>query len=183
MQSNKRDTLIWVASNNGKYNVKNGYKAILEANRSKSMDIPLKLCWDPSFLPKVGFFLWLAIQNRILSMDRLNILGIQGPSRCVLYQQSAKNMDHLLYLCPYSQRCWEWLKQMLGWCSPFQKSFIDLLRGWPSNIVNGVYSKLYFSFYIDLGNLEGKKSPYFSQSGTQTRESYIQTRSLYCRNY
>ena len=106
-QSNKRDTLSWVASNDGKYNVKSGYKAIIEAKRPESVDIPLKLCWDSSCLSKVGFFLWLAIQNKILSIDRLITFGIQGPSRCVLCQHDSKNTDHLLYLCPYSQKCWE----------------------------------------------------------------------------
>ena len=132
-QSDKSDTLIWAAANNGKYNVREGYKAILIAKKPKTVDIPLKLCWDPSYLPKAGFFLWLAIQNMIPSMDRLHKSGIQGPSRCILCLHNSENVDHLLYLCPYAQNCWDWLRRKLEWSSPFPRSFSDLIRSWPTN--------------------------------------------------
>ena len=74
--SEKRDVLIWAAFNDGKYNVKDGYRVILGSQELEKVDIPLKLCWDTSCLPKARFFLWLAIQNRILTMDRLYKLGI-----------------------------------------------------------------------------------------------------------
>ena len=142
-QSDKSDTLIWAAANNGKYNVREGYKAILTAKKPKTVDIPLKLCWDPSCLPKAGFFLWLAIQNRIPSMDRLYKSGIQGPSRCILCLHNSENVDHLLYLCPYAQNCWDWLRRKLEWSSPFPRSFSDLIWSWPTNWGKSVYSKLW----------------------------------------
>ena len=134
---------MWTTSNNGIYNVKDGYRVILNSQDLERVDIPLKLCWDISCLPKVGFFLWLAIQNRILTTNRLYILSIQGPSRCVLCKQNFEDVDHILYNCPYSQTCWEWLRYMLGWSTPLPKSLSDLLRSWPTTMVKGVYNKLW----------------------------------------
>ena len=56
-QSEKEDELIWASSNNGNYNVKDGYRTILDSQRWDGVDISLKLCWHPSCLPKAGFFL------------------------------------------------------------------------------------------------------------------------------
>ena len=81
-QSEKKDKLIWATSNDGKYNVKNGYKEITNSKRWEEVEISLQLCWDTTFLLKARFFLWLASQNGILTVDRLKKIGLVGPSRC-----------------------------------------------------------------------------------------------------
>ena len=85
----------------------------------------------------------MAFQKIILTADRLRKIGFQGPSRCELCKQSSEDTDHLLFSCLFTQRCWEWLKMMLGWSSPLLKDFYYLLKGWPSNLVKGIYSKLW----------------------------------------
>ena len=98
-KSKMKDELIWVVANDGKYRVKDGYKALLHSQSWDRVDIPLKLCWDMACLPKVGFFLWLAFQNRISTADRLGKFSIQGSSRCILCKENSKDMDHLLHNC------------------------------------------------------------------------------------
>ena len=70
-QVDRKDNLIWEASKEGKYSVIEGYRAIINSQRWEEVNIPLNLCWDSTCLPKVGFFLWLAFQKRILTADRL----------------------------------------------------------------------------------------------------------------
>ena len=142
-QSEKEDKLIWAASNNGQYSVKLGYNALLQSENWEKVEIPLKLCWDPACLPKAGFFLWLAFQNRILTQDRLKKFGFCGPSRCILCKTDAESVDHLLYNCVYSKTCWEWLVKNLNWSAPFPRTFVDFLISWPYNHNRGVYSKLW----------------------------------------
>ena len=93
----RNDKLIWVASNDGKYSVKNGYKTLIHLQRWVEVEVPLNLCWDFACLPKARFFLWLAFQNRIPTANRFRELGFEGPSRCSLCKQSSKDFDHLLY--------------------------------------------------------------------------------------
>lgn len=142
-QTERKDKLIWVTSNDGKYSAKNGYKALINSKIWEEVEIPLNLCWDPACLPKASFFLWLAFQNKILTVDRLNRIGLVGPSRCVLCKNDCENVDHLLYNFPYSRKCWEWLIHKFGWYSPFFESLKDFLIGWPSHIYKGIYSKLW----------------------------------------
>lgn len=142
----RKDKLIWTASNDGIYSVINGCKVLINSKRWEEVEIPLKLSWDPTCLLKVGFFLWLAFQNRILTTDRINKIGIVGRSRCVLCKNDIENVDNLLYSCPYSQICWEWFSQKFCWSSAFPKSFKDFLKGWPSNLCKGTYSKLWNIF-------------------------------------
>lgn len=101
-------------------------------------------------MPNSRFFLWLASQNRIVTTDRIHKLGFKGPSRCILCKHDNENVDHLLYRCPFSQVCWDWLRQSLGWYSPLPRSFSDLLSGWPTNLCKGIYSKIWNIFPLIL---------------------------------
>ena len=54
-QTERKDKLIWAASNDGEYSVKNGYKALTNSKRWEEVEIPLNLSWDPACLSKAGF--------------------------------------------------------------------------------------------------------------------------------
>ena len=123
--------------------MKLGYKVLVNAHSWKTVEIPLKLCWDNACLPKDGFSLWLAIQNRVLTADRLSKFGFIGPSRCILYKNDNENAEHLFYKCPFAQSCWGWLKSRLSWSSPSPKSFQDFILSWPTHLEYGIYSKLW----------------------------------------
>ena len=84
----------------------------------------------------------MASQNRILTADRLSIMSIEGPSRCVLCKHDSENIDHILYRCPYMKYCWDWLTQMLGWTAPMSGSLDDCLKGWPIDSNKCIYRKL-----------------------------------------
>ncbi len=58
-QLERNENLIWAASKNGRYSVKNGYRALINTQSWDEVEIPQELCWDLSCLPKVGFFLWM----------------------------------------------------------------------------------------------------------------------------
>ena len=109
--------------------MKNGYKAPIHSKKRDKVDIPLKLYWNSTYLPNVGLFLWLNFQNRILTIDKLFKLGFHSPSRCVLCNQNCEDSNNLLFNCPFSQICWEWIRHMLGWSMTLPKSFIKLLKG------------------------------------------------------
>ncbi|XP_060200088.1 uncharacterized protein LOC132628307 [Lycium barbarum] len=62
---------------------------------------------------KHQFILWLAIQRRLATVDRLQKWGIQVAKKCVLYETNAvENLDHLFFKCSHSQFIW---KTLLSW--------------------------------------------------------------------
>ena len=103
--NNKEDKLRWAISNDGTYKVKEGYNVILNSQRWEEISIPMNLCWDPAILPKVGIFLWAALQNSILTADRIKKMGFEGPSRCPLCKKDNETTDHLLFQCSFSNEC------------------------------------------------------------------------------
>ena len=103
-QSERSDSLIWAGSKDGIYSVKQGYRVIMHSQLWNSVEMPLNLCWDSACLPKVGFFLWLALQNRALIADRLSRLGIIGPNWCVMCKRHNEDVDHLFLNYPLAQK-------------------------------------------------------------------------------
>ena len=139
----REDKLIWAASKDGKYKVKEGYRMITNSLKWEISTLPLELCWDPAGLPKAGIFLWAAMQKRILTADRIRKMGFEGPSRCILCKEAEENPEHLLYACKVSQECWRWLQSKLNWTSPLASKWIDHLLGWPKNASHKIYGKLW----------------------------------------
>lgn len=127
---NRSDILIWMGSSTRKYLVKEGYNSIIRDKNMDNIDIPLNLCWNKACLPKAGMFLWVALQNRILTADRFNKLGFEGPSRCPLCENHFEDVNHILLNCPFSQECWNWFYQSLGWKSASHYDLISNLKAW-----------------------------------------------------
>lgn len=72
------------------------------------------LCWYKENLPKEGDFAWLAYNGRILIVERLKRIGINGPSRCPLCEKNEETIDHLLVQCHYAKKCWDIVQHKLG---------------------------------------------------------------------
>ena len=61
----------------------------------------------------------------------------------VLCKQNSEDIDHILYRCPYTQHCWDWLRYMLSWNSPMPNSLVNFLKSWPTNIFKGIYRRIW----------------------------------------
>ena len=92
--SNMEDKIVWCVAKSVKYLAKLGYQISCIANDSN--DWPYKFCWNKLCLPKARAFAWLALKGRILTDDMRDKYGFVGPSRCALYLNSMKIVNHLL---------------------------------------------------------------------------------------
>ncbi|XP_020258446.1 uncharacterized protein LOC109834839 [Asparagus officinalis] len=90
--------------------------------------------WESSNYPRHSFISWLAIQNRLLTQDRLIRRGIININ-CCRFCSGSESRDHLFFECCYSSDVWvkvmNWLQfrwrsckwdQVLNW-------FCSKLRG------------------------------------------------------
>ncbi|XP_020261656.1 uncharacterized protein LOC109837719 [Asparagus officinalis] len=74
-----------------------------------------KTIWDDLSIPKHSFIHWLAVQNKLLTQDRLMKRGIISINSCSLCTGSClETRDHLFFECTFSCNVWnhimEWLK-------------------------------------------------------------------------
>ncbi|XP_048493032.1 uncharacterized protein LOC125493606 [Beta vulgaris subsp. vulgaris] len=68
--------------------------------------------WNRYNIPKHRFILWLAVQDRLKTRERLSRIGVSDSDRCLLCQQHSENMDHLFFRCHFSAQC---IRDVLSW--------------------------------------------------------------------
>ena len=113
--------MIWSRSGSGQYSVKEGYQSLYDG-KNIAHERKFKLCWHDVVLPKVGVFFWLALQNRILTSDRLQRLHIIDSFLCVLCGKEWENATHLLLSCDFAHDFWMRVLVRLGCYGPFPSS-------------------------------------------------------------
>lgn len=59
--------------------------------------------------PKYGFITWLAVLNRLSTMDRVSSWNPSGDLTCVLCKNAVETRDHLFFECSYSSQIWRHL--------------------------------------------------------------------------
>jgi hypothetical protein len=67
--------------------------------------------WAP---PKLKFFAWLILQNRVWMADRLARHGWPNCGLCQLCQREPENVAHLMFMCRFSPCIRQGLKDGLG---------------------------------------------------------------------
>ncbi|XP_057836467.1 uncharacterized protein LOC131046699 [Cryptomeria japonica] len=100
----EEDEIVWCGGKSGSYFVKVGFSLLEFEGKMKEWEV--KVCWNDVCLPKVGAFIWLASNRRILLGDCLKKMGFAGPFRCVLYEKAEEDVDHLLLNCDFAQEAW-----------------------------------------------------------------------------
>ena len=106
-----QDTIVWNLTSNGEYSTSSAYKAQFFGATSTNMN---KLVWKAWAPPKIKFFAWLAIQNRLWTADRLEKRGWNNCGLCPLCKQTGETAAHLFTQCRYSRRLWGMIKSWLG---------------------------------------------------------------------
>lgn len=64
--------------------------------------------------PKSAFIVWLALQNRLATKDRLLSWNLNIDGQCVLCQKSPETLHHLFFQCEYSAAIWSKVMQFSG---------------------------------------------------------------------
>ncbi|XP_074288477.1 uncharacterized protein LOC141613632 [Silene latifolia] len=72
------------------------------------------LVWNRMNVPNHSFIVSLAIQQRLLTKDRLIKFGIITESLCDMFLAQQEDNYHLLYDCPFSAQCWGLFKNWVN---------------------------------------------------------------------
>nr|XP_043618991.1 uncharacterized protein LOC122590873 [Erigeron canadensis] len=63
-------------------------------------------------VPKHAFILWLAIQGRLLTQDKIEKWQQDCNLKCPFCQEGADSHEHLFFQCHYSKKIWEHMRGM-----------------------------------------------------------------------
>lgn len=67
--------------------------------------------WFSQATPKYSFLVWVAIKNRLQTMDRILSWNSAANGVCVLCQEEEETCQHLFFSCKYSSKIW---REMIG---------------------------------------------------------------------
>ena len=93
------DKMIWNTDSSGQFKV-----STLFVSREKG-NIPYwSQAWIKGLIPKINIFYWIMLQNKILTQDNLQKMGINLVNRCILCKNGLEDNDHLFLNFSYSHQ-------------------------------------------------------------------------------
>ncbi|KAK3212632.1 hypothetical protein Dsin_017338 [Dipteronia sinensis] len=109
--SSLEDCINWLPTPDGIY-----YVALTMASlKTPHPLVPwFELVWYSHNIPRMSFILWLAIRERLSTLDRVHLYNPRVGTLCVLCSSSPKTHAHLFFECAYSKVIWSHLKDMCG---------------------------------------------------------------------
>ncbi|XP_071719077.1 uncharacterized protein [Rutidosis leptorrhynchoides] len=126
-------TVQWVTNKGNKVSYSTGQTwDDLKVNK---VNVPWHhVVWFPQANPKHAFIMWLAIQERLTTQDKLMKWYPLKTFQCELCGKEADSINHLFFGCEYSKAVWLEVKKLL------------LFRGLPTNIHAIVQKIAVFSY-------------------------------------
>ncbi|XVF65456.1 hypothetical protein PTKIN_Ptkin09bG0250800 [Pterospermum kingtungense] len=70
------------------------------------VQLNLRLLWTSPTIPKHSIISWMALRNRLPTLDRLSSWGIATDGVCKLCCDALESRDHIFFECPYSKQVW-----------------------------------------------------------------------------
>lgn len=86
-----------------------------------------EVIWQRYCVPKRSFVMWMAIQGRLPTKDRLNRFGLLVPTRCCLCREEEEDHHHLFFHCRVAQSILQGVLQRM--CLQVHNWSLSLLLG------------------------------------------------------
>ncbi|XP_078149464.1 uncharacterized protein LOC144544782 [Carex rostrata] len=100
------DDIKWKWNVSGQYTVQAGYRAMKDGPRILNGS---QRIWKLQAPPRMKVFGWLALNNRLLTIDNLNKRGWPLVNRCVLCRVQGESIKHMLDECNFSKSVYSML--------------------------------------------------------------------------
>ncbi|CAH9126786.1 unnamed protein product [Cuscuta epithymum] len=109
--NNLNDTILGLKSRttNGKLASAKIYELLRVKGEVRT---PMSFIWKSYIPPKLSFNVWLALRNRLPTQDSLGYLHIVN--RCDLCKGGLETIPHLFFLCPFTCRIWQQIRNWMG---------------------------------------------------------------------
>ena len=70
--------------------------------------------WNRASIPKARFVLWLALQNKLKTKDKLCQIGVVEDNICPMCGLTAETVEHMFFKCTFSSKCLAEVSSQLG---------------------------------------------------------------------
>jgi hypothetical protein len=101
--------VIWKWEKTGNFSVKSMYKHLFRNDEGEEN----KQLWKAKFPLKVKIFMWLTLQNSILTKDNLLKRKWKGSPKCA-FCPDTESVKHLMFECPVTKYVWSILAYIFG---------------------------------------------------------------------
>lgn len=97
------DYVVWLPHPSHTYSVASAWEAI----RSRKQTQPwAPITWSKNFVPRWAFVLWMVVQCKMKTMDRLLSWGMQVDDCCLLWNNEKESYHHFFFQCSISSTIW-----------------------------------------------------------------------------
>ncbi|RVW72100.1 Rhodanese-like domain-containing protein 8, chloroplastic [Vitis vinifera] len=126
------DSVKWRQGRNGLFRVKEAYWMLDKPNATM---FPARRIWVDRVPTKVCFFAWEATWGKVLTLNRLQIRGVQLPNCCFLCGCEEENVNHILLHCIVTRALWDIIFGLLDikWVLP--ETVKEALTSWRGSFV------------------------------------------------
>eukprot|EP00253_Pinus_taeda_P028283 PITA_28283 len=138
----KKDRWGWGKS--GIYPSAEGYKSLQGKRISHHTSAFWKQIWEPLALPKINFFFWTLVHNKLLTGDNLTKRKFEGPHRCALCRCQLETAQHLFLDCAFAKKVWGLLLDKFQTSLPQQTSVSELFATWCASYPKGIFPKSFW---------------------------------------
>ncbi|CAO1943414.1 unnamed protein product [Urochloa humidicola] len=97
------DTIVWTRTSHGEYTAKSAYDLQFEGGVFSAFPKFVWKVWAPS---RCKFFMWLLLQNRVWTADRLLLREWPNSYFCPLCRRNLETATHLFAECPITTSIW-----------------------------------------------------------------------------
>jgi hypothetical protein len=126
------DQVMWMGGDNpGNPTARKFYLRIVSSKCLTKVESWRLSIWKWQIQLKVKMFIWLVIEEQILTWNMLQRKGWEGPGRCPLCKRDLEMPFHIFKLCPFSITVWKFLKHNLNLDGDWLGNTLsDCLKNW-----------------------------------------------------
>jgi hypothetical protein len=106
----EEDEMIWQFTSSRVYSSQSLYKII---NFRGIKTVHVSAVWKIKIPPRVHFFLWLLINNRVLTRDNLAKRRKVEDESCLFYAKK-ETVHHVFFECAIAKQCWAFVSDIVG---------------------------------------------------------------------
>lgn len=135
LRSSQDDKIVWTPAPSGNFSLASTWNSIRSCKPVVSWS---SLIWFKGAVPRYSFIAWLAINNGLMTRDKLLEFGTVNTNTCVLCNGSLETVHHLFFECQFSRAIWD---QVLSKSGLRYSSMLGLrpLTGFVPICVAGIY--------------------------------------------